>query len=48
VDQGKVLAVDIQPEMLDLIQQKLEDQDLDNVELVLSQPDSPQLSTRLR
>jgi len=43
VDQGKVLAVDIQPEMLDLIQQKLAEQNLDNVELVLSQLDSPRL-----
>jgi precorrin-6B methylase 2 len=43
VDQGKVLAVDVQPEMLDLLQQKLTQQALDNVELVLGQPDSPNL-----
>ena len=43
VAQGQVLAVDVQPEMLDLMQQKFADQNLDNVELVLGQPDSPNL-----
>jgi ubiquinone/menaquinone biosynthesis C-methylase UbiE len=43
VSQGKVVAVDVQPEMLDLIQQKLNDMNLDNVDLVLGQPDSPNL-----
>jgi ubiquinone/menaquinone biosynthesis C-methylase UbiE len=44
VSEGRVLAVDVQPEMLDLLQQKLTDQHLENVELVLGQPDSPNLA----
>ncbi|WOD39441.1 class I SAM-dependent methyltransferase [Nodosilinea sp. E11] len=43
VPQGKVLAVDIQPEMLALLQTELEARGIDNVELVLGQPDSPNL-----
>jgi ubiquinone/menaquinone biosynthesis C-methylase UbiE len=43
VSQGRVFAVDVQPEMLDLLGQKLADQNLKNVELVLGQPDSPNL-----
>jgi precorrin-6B methylase 2 len=39
VNQGRVLAVDVQPEMLALIQQKLDDLALGNVDLVLGQPD---------
>jgi len=40
---GKVLAVDIQQEMLDLIQEKLNQRDIRNVELVLAKVKSPQL-----
>lgn len=43
VDQGKVLAVDVQPEMLTLIRQKLDDLALNNVELVLGQIARPNL-----
>ena len=46
VKEGQVLAVDLQPEMLDLIQQKLNDLDLGNVELVQGQPDSPNLPSQ--
>ena len=45
VSQGRVVAVDVQPEMLDLIQQKLDDQAIGNVDLVLGQPDSPKLAS---
>ncbi|MGB3199942.1 MAG: class I SAM-dependent methyltransferase [Nodosilinea sp.] len=41
--QGKVLAVDIQPEMLALLQSELEVKGIDNVEPVLGQLDDPHL-----
>ncbi len=40
---GKVLAVDIQPEMLQLIQERAEQRGLKNVELVLGKIDDPKL-----
>ncbi|MGB3308876.1 MAG: class I SAM-dependent methyltransferase [Nodosilinea sp.] len=43
LSQGKVLAVDIQPEMLALLQAELEAKGIENVEPVLGQPDSPNL-----
>jgi ubiquinone/menaquinone biosynthesis C-methylase UbiE len=41
--QGKVLAVDIQPEMLAIMQQHLVEQHIENVEPVLGQADNPNL-----
>lgn len=41
--QGKVLAVDVQPEMLALITQKKAELGIPNVEPVLGQPDDPKL-----
>lgn len=46
VSQGQVFAVDIQPEMLDLIQQKIDETGLDNIELVLGQDDRPNLPSQ--
>ncbi|MBE9139989.1 methyltransferase domain-containing protein [Nodosilinea sp. LEGE 07088] len=43
VPQGKVLAVDIQPEMLALLEGELEAKGIDNVELILGQLDNPNL-----
>lgn len=43
VPQGRVLAVDIQPEMLDLLQAQLDANDIENVEPVLGQIDNPNL-----
>ncbi len=43
VPQGRVLAVDIQPEMLALLQTKLKAQGIENVEPILGQLDSPNL-----
>ncbi|MGB3138608.1 MAG: class I SAM-dependent methyltransferase [Nodosilinea sp.] len=43
VPQGKVMAVDIQPEMLALLQAELEAKGIENVETVLSQLDDPHL-----
>lgn len=43
VPQGRVLAVDIQPEMLALLQAELEAKGIENVEPVLGQTDSPNL-----
>lgn len=43
VPQGRVLAVDVQPEMLALLQQKLADQAIENIDLVLGQVDNPNL-----
>lgn len=43
VSQGKVLAVDIQPEMLALLQSELEAKGIENVEPVLGQTDDPNL-----
>lgn len=40
---GKVLAVDIQPEMLRLLKARAEEQDIDNVELILGDIDDPKL-----
>lgn len=41
--EGRVLAVDIQPEMLALMQQELDNQGMTNVEPVLGQIDDPNL-----
>lgn len=41
--QGKVLAVDIQPEMLTMLQQELEVKGIENVEPILGQIDNPNL-----
>ncbi|NER00942.1 MAG: class I SAM-dependent methyltransferase [Cyanothece sp. SIO2G6] len=43
VPQGKVLAVDVQPEMITLLQQQIEAQQLDNVEPLLAAVDDPKL-----
>nr|WP_155523527.1 class I SAM-dependent methyltransferase [Nodosilinea nodulosa] len=43
VPQGNVLAVDIQPEMLTMLQAELDAKGIKNVEPVLGQPDSPSL-----
>lgn len=43
VPQGKVLAVDIQPEMLELIEQRKQAENVDNVEGVLGEVDNPNL-----
>ncbi len=43
VEAGRVIAVDVQPEMLDLIQPKLDAMALGNVQLVQGRPDSPNL-----
>jgi ubiquinone/menaquinone biosynthesis C-methylase UbiE len=43
VPQGRVLAVDIQPEMLALMQARLDEQQIKNVEPVLGQRDRPNL-----
>lgn len=43
VPKGKVLAVDIQPEMLEMIQEKMREYDLNNVETVLGKIDNPAL-----
>ncbi|WP_275333917.1 class I SAM-dependent methyltransferase [Nodosilinea sp. PGN35] len=43
VPQGRVLAVDIQPEMLALLQTELAARGIENVEPVLGEPDSPNL-----
>ncbi len=43
VPEGKVLAVDIQPEMLTLIQQRQREAGVDNIEGVLGQIDDPNL-----
>ncbi len=40
---GKVLAVDIQPEMLALIRQRAKARDIDNIELILGKEKDPQL-----
>ncbi|NJC28063.1 class I SAM-dependent methyltransferase [Neolewinella antarctica] len=42
--EGKVFAVDIQPEMLDLMQQRIEREGIENVELVRGSETSPQLA----
>jgi precorrin-6B methylase 2 len=43
VPEGKVLAVDVQPEMLTLLQLRLEEEQIDNVTLVQGQVDDPHL-----
>jgi ubiquinone/menaquinone biosynthesis C-methylase UbiE len=43
VPQGRVLAVDIQPEMLAMLQAQLDEQGIANVEPVLGAPDDPHL-----
>jgi ubiquinone/menaquinone biosynthesis C-methylase UbiE len=43
VPQGKVLAVDIQPEMLEMIQKKKREEHASNVETVLGTEDNPNL-----
>lgn len=43
VPQGKVLAVDIQPEMLEMIQRKQQDEGGNNVQTILGTVDNPQL-----
>ncbi|MFH7245569.1 MAG: class I SAM-dependent methyltransferase [Spirulina sp.] len=43
VPQGRVLAVDVQPEMLALLSEKLEASQIPNVELVLGTEDNPNL-----
>src|SRR6266404_2668976 len=40
---GKVLAVDIQPEMLDLIKERAKAKNIDNIQLVLGKEKDPQL-----
>ncbi len=40
---GKVLAVDIQPEMLTLLGERVQSEGLDNVELILGQEQDPRL-----
>ncbi len=42
-DKGKILAVDIQPEMLAIIRQKMKEQKIANVEPVLGVEDDPKL-----
>ena len=48
VPKGKVLAVDIQPEMLDIIRGKQRDTGIGNVEPVLGAIDDPKLARRQR
>ncbi|MGB3778180.1 MAG: class I SAM-dependent methyltransferase [Tunicatimonas sp.] len=43
VPQGKVLAVDIQPEMLEMIERKQQDEGGTNVQTILGTVDNPQL-----
>ncbi|MGM0633411.1 MAG: class I SAM-dependent methyltransferase, partial [Pseudomonadota bacterium] len=43
VPEGRVLAVDIQQEMLDLIGERAEDDGVDNIELILGEVDDPRL-----
>ncbi|MGK7888003.1 MAG: class I SAM-dependent methyltransferase [Leptolyngbyaceae cyanobacterium] len=43
VPQGKVFAVDVQPEMITLLQQRIEGQQLENVEPILATVDDPKL-----
>lgn len=44
-EKGKVLAVDIQPEMLDLIRERAKAKKINNIELVLGKEKDPQLKT---
>ena len=43
VPEGKVYAVDIQPEMLEAIDSRKADRNIDNIETVLGKEDNPQL-----
>lgn len=43
VPEGRVLAVDIQQEMLDLIEQRAQEENVDNIETVLGRVDDPRL-----
>lgn len=43
VPQGKVLAVDVEPEMLNLLNQTQQERGIINVETILGNPDSPNL-----
>lgn len=43
VPQGRVLAVDVQPEMIDLLRQKLATSPMSNVDLILGTEDDPNL-----
>lgn len=43
VPEGRVLAVDIQPEMLQLIKERADEEGVDNIELVLGEVDEPHL-----
>ena len=42
-DSGKIIAVDIQQQMLDLLGEKIKKQEIKNIELVLSTETSPKL-----
>jgi ubiquinone/menaquinone biosynthesis C-methylase UbiE len=42
-EKGKVLAVDIQPEMLDLIRERAKARKIDNIQLILGKEKDPQL-----
>jgi ubiquinone/menaquinone biosynthesis C-methylase UbiE len=44
VPEGKVFAVDIQPEMLEILRQKIEKEKIDNIELVRGEETSPNLA----
>jgi ubiquinone/menaquinone biosynthesis C-methylase UbiE len=43
VPEGRVFAVDVQPEMLDILRRRLAREDIDNVEPVLGREDDPRL-----
>ena len=43
---GRVMAVDIQPGMLERLRETLQERRVDNVEVVLSEPDNPLLPVR--
>lgn len=46
VSEGRVYAVDIQPEMLRIVSRRVADADIDNVETVLGTPKDPGLETQ--
>lgn len=43
VPEGRVLAVDIQPEMLDIVRTRMSDMEIENVQPVLGTPQDPRL-----
>jgi ubiquinone/menaquinone biosynthesis C-methylase UbiE len=43
VPEGRVFAVDVQPEMLDILRRRLAREDIDNVESMLGREDDPRL-----